>query len=449
MKRIIFSLCAVLIIATGTSFSQEEKEESQQQEDIKTGWTFGALPTITFNSDLGFQYGALVNLYNYGDGSRYPKFDHSLYFEVSRFTKGSGINRFFYDSDQLIKGIRTSVDISLLTDKALDFYGFNGYESKYNPVWEDDEDIDYQSRVFYKHERKLFRFKTDFQGKLVGEKLGWVAGFTYYHFDVNSVDIDNLNEGKDEEDKLPVIDGLYDRYVLWGIIPDKEIKGGPLTYLKLGVSYDTRDNEPNPMSGIWAEVVLQTAPSFLGNKDYPHTKIAITHRQYFTIIKNDLSFAYRLGYQGTISGDPPFFAQPLMITSVLKGAFSEGLGGGKSVRGILRNRVVGDGFAYSNLELRWKFFHGKFLNQNLYLALNTFIDGGIVTSPIEFDTPSVLPPDKYDDYFNQEKDGLHLSYGAGLRVVLNQNFIVACDFGKTTNTEDGNTGLYIGLNYLF
>ena len=110
---------------------------------------------------------------------------------------------------------------------------------------------------------------------------------------------------------------------------------------------------------------------------------------------------------------------------------------------------IGDGFAYGNLELRWKFFRGRFLNQNLYLALNTFVDGGIVTSPIEFDTSSVLPPDKYDDYFNQEKDGLHLSYGAGLRVALNQNFIVACDFGKTTNTEDGNTGLYIGLNYLF
>ena len=447
MKRIILSLCAVLIIATGTSFSQ--KEISQKQETAKSGWTFGGLPTITFNSDLGFQYGALVNLYNYGDGSRYPKFDHSLYFEISRFTKGSGINRFFYDSDQLIKNIRTSVDISLLTDKALDFYGFNGYESKYNHVWQDDEDADYVSRVFYKHERNMFRFKTDFQGKLVGEKLGWVAGFTHYHFSINPVDIDNLNEGKDEEDKLPDVDGLYDKYVEWEIIPHKEIHGGPLPYLKLGISYDTRDNEPNPMSGVWTEVVLQTAPSFLGNNDYPHTKIAITHRQYFTIIKNDLSFAYRLGYQSTISGDPPFFAQPLMITSVLKGAFSEGLGGGKSVRGLLRNRVVGDGFAYGNLELRWKFFHGKFLNQNLYLALNTFVDGGIVTSPIEFDT-SVIPAEvNQNDYFNQEEDGLHLCYGAGLRVVLNQNFIVACDFGKTTNTEDGNTGLYIGLNYLF
>ena len=79
---------------------------AQEKEMVtKTGWNFGALPTITFDTDLGFQYGALVNLYNYGDGSRFPSYNHSLYFEVSRFTKGSGINRFYYDSDRLIKGL--------------------------------------------------------------------------------------------------------------------------------------------------------------------------------------------------------------------------------------------------------------------------------------------------------------------------------------------------------
>ena len=36
---------------------------------LKTGWKFGgALPAITFDSDLGFQYGALVEFFNYGDG---------------------------------------------------------------------------------------------------------------------------------------------------------------------------------------------------------------------------------------------------------------------------------------------------------------------------------------------------------------------------------------------
>ncbi len=71
-----------------------------QEEVAKEGWNFGALPAITFDTDLGFQYGGVINLYHYGDGSRYPTYNHSIYLEVSRFTKGSGINRIYYNSDQ-------------------------------------------------------------------------------------------------------------------------------------------------------------------------------------------------------------------------------------------------------------------------------------------------------------------------------------------------------------
>ena len=47
--------------------------EEPKKEITKDGWSFGGLPTITYDSDLGFQYGAMVNLYDYGDGSGYPK----------------------------------------------------------------------------------------------------------------------------------------------------------------------------------------------------------------------------------------------------------------------------------------------------------------------------------------------------------------------------------------
>lgn len=46
---------------------------------VKKGFSFGALPAVSYDSDLGFQYGVLSNLYWYGDGSRYPAYDHSLY----------------------------------------------------------------------------------------------------------------------------------------------------------------------------------------------------------------------------------------------------------------------------------------------------------------------------------------------------------------------------------
>ena len=95
MKKLM--LFGFLVFAVTGLFAQDEAEK---KEVTKDGWNFGALPTITYDTDLGFQYGALVDLYNYGDGSRYPKYNHKLYFEVSRFTKGSGINRFYYDSDR-------------------------------------------------------------------------------------------------------------------------------------------------------------------------------------------------------------------------------------------------------------------------------------------------------------------------------------------------------------
>ena len=121
------------------------------------------------------------------------------------------------------------------------------------------------------------------------------------------------------------------------------------------------------------------------------------------------------------------------------------------MRGILRNRVVGDGFLYSNFELRWKFTRFMFLNQNIYLGLNAFIDAGTVINPIEVDKSGVTlePDEELPDYFDKEKDNIHSSVGAGLRVVMNENFIIAFDFGKALDPKDGNIGIYIGLNYLF
>ncbi|HEX2975241.1 MAG TPA: hypothetical protein VHO68_04840, partial [Bacteroidales bacterium] len=145
-----------------------------QEKKAKTGWKFGgALPAITFDSDLGFQYGALVEFYNYGDGSRYPDYFDHTYTEVSHYTKGSGIYRFMYESNHIIPGVHWTSDISYLPDQASHFYGFNGYESIFNEAWMNEDDPAYRSRMFYRFERNQFRFKNDFQGKLSGEHIKW------------------------------------------------------------------------------------------------------------------------------------------------------------------------------------------------------------------------------------------------------------------------------------
>jgi len=429
-----------------------------QEKKVKTGWKFGgALPAITYDSDLGFEYGALAEFFNYGDGSKYPDFIDHTYTEISRYTKGSGIYRFMFESRHLIPGVEWISDLSYLPNSAATFYGFNGYESVYNKDWMDNKlsSPPYRTRMFYRYQKNQFRFKNDFQGKLSGEHLKWSAGFAFQDFTTSSVNIDKLNKGKKE--LLPSVDslpGLYERYQALGIIPADEVKGGWINTLKVGLTWDSRDNKPNPMKGLWTEIGLEAAPKFMGN-NWGFSKLYIIHRQYFTLIEKNLSFVYRLGFQATLSGHAPFFYQTEVITSRLTGATSEGLGGSKTLRGILLDRVVGDDFFMGNLELRWKPLYFKFFKQDCYMGLNGFYDFGMVTKDIKM--PADLkntfsekyPTENYSDYFKPGAEKLHQSAGVSVMLVMNQNFVVAIDCGKAFNVQDGNIGFSIGLNYLF
>jgi len=447
--RIPIILVACVLLTTAGAFAQQDTTK-KSDEKVKTGLNLGALPAVAFDSDIGFQYGLLANLFQYGDGSVYPDYRWSLYGEWSRTTKGSGINQLFFDSKYLLpSNIRVTADLSFLTEQALDFYGFNGYESVYNSAFTDKDDTEnYISRVFYRHERKLARFTIDFQRRIGDLPLRWIAGYGYFNTQIAPVDIEKLNKGRDEEDLLPDVDGLYDKYVAWGLISPEEADGGALNFLKAGLVYDTRDNEPNPNRGIWTELVMMTAPTFLGNSEAAYTKLAFTHRQYLPVVPQKLTFAYRLGWQGTIDGVAPFYMQPYMINTFTKSTKNDGLGGARSLRGILRNRVVGDAFGYGNFELRYKFLKFSKWNQNFYFSLNGFSDMGMITKTIPLDLSLVSETDK-TELFKTIDQGLHFSYGAGLRIAMNQNFIVAVDYGLAGDERDGKSGMYINLVFLF
>ena len=425
MKKLVLAISFVMTVSA--VFSQQK---------VKKGLGFGALPAISYDSDLGFQYGALVNLFDYGDGTNYPKYNHSLYLELSTYTKGTTIARVRYDSEHLIPNIRTTLDVAYVPDQMADFYGFNGYQSIY------DDNLNESYRNFYKNEKNTFRIKADFQGYFGESKFGWVAGYAFYNFKMDSVDIDKL--------ELSAVPGgdLFQKYKSWGLISDAEADGGSINYLKAGFKYDSRDQLACPEKGIFTEAVIQSAPKFI-NEAFPHTKLAIIHRQYFSLAK-DLQFAYRLDYQTTIgSNKVPYFAQPELITSFLIAASNQGLGGKSSVRGILRNRVVGDAVGFGNFEFRYKFLRFEWLKQNFYLGTNVFFDSGLVLKPIEMDLSAVSATDRATYFSNYESGKFHSAAGIGLKIGWNENFVISADYGKAFNKQDGNSGMYIGLNYLF
>ncbi len=452
MKRtllLMFIYCGFMLLQNAVQ-AQEAKEKKEAK--TPTGFSFGALPTISFDADMGFQYGGLVSLYDYGDGTLYPSYKQMMKVEVSRYTKGSGTNQIFYDAKNLLPHhLRLTADLSYLTEKSLDFYGFNGYQSRYLPDLTDkDISSEYITRVFYRDLRKMFRFTADLQGQISGPHLRWLGGIGIMNMKAGRVDFDAINKGKDEADKLTDTVTLFDKYAEWGIISAAEQDGGSANFLKAGIVYDTRDNEANPMKGMWSEALITYAPGFLFNPEFSYAKLVLIHRQYFTLIKDRLSFVYRLGYQGTIAGNAPFFMQPYMLSSYSSITKTDGLGGAKTLRGIMRDRVVGDGIAYGNLEMRWKFLKTHVGKQNLYFALNGFSDFGMVVQQVKIDKSKISLADqaKYFD-FSFEKDKLHPSLGAGLRIALNENFILAVDYGFAMNKQDGAKGLYINIGNLF
>jgi outer membrane protein assembly factor BamA len=445
-KQIHLLPLIALIIFPFIASSQEDSTRHHKKRINISG-----LPVVAYDADMGFQYGIVGNLYDYGDWKKYPEYRHAVKLEISRFTKGTGINQVFYDTKYLIPGnIRLTADLSYLTEKAVDFYGFNGYQAVYNEPWEDDEDSAYITRMFYRHERKLFRFTCDFQGPILENKLRWLAGIGIMNFKTATVDIDRLNKGKDEDKLLPDTITLYDQYVSWGIIPADEKDGGNANFIKAGIVFDTRDNEPNPMKGLWDEALFAYSPGFFFNDGNSFLKLVLIHRQYFTIVKKKVNFCYRLGYQGTIAGHTPYYFQPYMLSSFSYVTKTDGLGGAKNLRGILRNRVVGDGVVWGNIELRWRVVNFIIAKQNFYVGLNAFFDAGMVVQEVDFERDGIDPAltGEYFD-FSYSNDKIHPSAGAGLRVGWNENFIVSVDYGFALDHKDGIRGLYIAFGNLF
>ena len=90
MKRLLTSL---LFCATTMGLIAQE---NTSKEIIKKGWNFGPLPVVGWDSDLGFQYGACVDIFNYGDGSNYPSYNYKVNLEASTYTGGSSLLRCYH-----------------------------------------------------------------------------------------------------------------------------------------------------------------------------------------------------------------------------------------------------------------------------------------------------------------------------------------------------------------
>ena len=437
MKRTIAIITSLLV--TVSAFCAGDKDEK-----VKTGWNFGFVPAVSYNSDLGFQYGINADIYNYGDGSIFPRYKHKFSTEVSRYTKGMTRLHLFYDSKYLIPGIRVTAAATYMNNPMFSFYGFNGAAEPYQEVWNANKD---EGVAFYNFQRNMLRVLADFQGE-IAPGLNWAAGLSYWNFDIDDID---------KEPYSPALT-LYHVYKNENLIRQDEAEGGNRVEMKAGLVYDTRDLDSAPSHGIWAELYLNGSPDVFGD-GYKYLKLCAHFRQYLPIISdNRMTFAYHLAYQGTVAGEVPFYMQSNITTLYLRQILSEGLGSINTVRGTLYNRMIGDSYAWANFELRLKLFSFNLINQSWYLAMNPFFDMGAIVKPYRMDEFEayaqryiyVDPMKPRPEDLQKAATKLHESAGAGLKLVMNQNFIVGCEVAKPLDPDDNpGLGVNIGLNYIF
>ena len=422
---------------------------------VRQGWSFGVLPSVAYDADLGFQYGALTNIYYFGDGSTYPDYLHSFYAEAAYTTKRFGIFRTAYDSRYLIPNHRLSVDLTYLPDQMCDFYGFNGYQSVYNAAYSNQKDPNYISRAYYKYRRDLFRFSADLQGE-IHKPFYWNAGVGVLSFAVGPVDVDRLNRyTRNEADRLPdTVMALFDHYVKLGYISLDEAAGGTHPYLHGGATYDTRDRQQNPTRGIHADAFLTYYIGLGSMSEYNNLKFNTAFRHYLPIVEKRLILAYRLGTQLNVAGDCPFYLNTYLNQLYMQRVVYEGLGGANSVRGIMRNRILAPGVAFANVELRTQLFGFKVKKNMFYVGLNPFVDAGMVVQPYrtvvgdaQQDTPTAD-----DGYFGNDRlYEPHVAGGCGLKVAMNDNFVLSVDWATAFDKQDNGkfSNLYIKMGYMF
>jgi hypothetical protein len=206
----------------------------------------------------------------------------------------------------------------------------------------------------------------------------------------------------------------------------KGCSGGFDNVLRLAVSYDTRDFEPDPNTGIYSELSTELATKALGSQ-YTYVRAMLSVRGFYSPFPEiaDLVLAARAVAE-LQSGGTPFFSMQLL-------PFIDdnhvGLGGLRTLRGFDQNRFVGPVIGLTNYELRWTFAHARLLKQDFGLIAVPFLDIGRV----------------FDRVSQVTLAGWKRSQGIGLHIAWNEATVVAADLGFSREGQ----ALYLNFNHMF
>ena len=411
---LVLGLSATAIAQEPTPDVDVEKATEDKLEAWQTpGWGWGALPAVNYNSDEGFGFGALGSYYKYDGETKPYKWSATLLL----FMTTQRIHSHYLDVDVLkLAGgrLRLTGRAQFSATRAENYCGVGAYvtcdpaeaEDKADELSLTGDERDVFLRRYYKSRYLNPRGYINARWKLsdMPHRVELFGGVRYQY----------LRPG-DLTEKT-----VWENTKYAQDFPNGET--GHLAVTQAGIMADNRDNEPAPNTGYWIE-----ASGRVGAGDWTYAGFNVTLRGYVPLAGGDrLVLADRFMFDGMF-GDAPTVEQNWF------GGFQfwNGFGGLNAGRGIRQRRYRGLVMGLNQTELRWKFLKANIMGDTaLDLTLLGF--GDLAYTQEDWQSGGRILP----------------GTGGGLRVAINQNFIVRADVGVSP-LEDWAPSTYIDLRHLF
>jgi hypothetical protein len=406
-------------------------------KDKRTNTYVTGFPAVGWDPETGFTFGAALQWYDNGpDDSpffRYTPYRERLAVAGTISTGGAARGLVGYDWPYVEDSpwrIRTAALVQ--QNKFENYFGigedtlghltYPGSPREYNNFseYQDalNQNVNGQTWERYNEYRKtqlggVFTVERDYWGSWLRPQLGVqinhinVGDYTGYEFD-----------GAIQQPTRLFLDNQAGKII--------GFDGGWDNALKAGLTFDTRDFEPDPSAGVMLQAVSRISTHALGSS-FNYEQLTLSARGFHNLLDDTgrLILAGKVSYVMNF-GDVPFYSAPI-IPYTDGDAF--GLGGFPTLRGFVTDRFVGKDAMFAGAELRWSFAEAMLGKQHLRFMLVPFVDAGRVYDSISRTTLDNLKPDG----------------GIGFRLAWNLSTIVSFDYGRS-----GEGGLfYMELGHQF
>jgi len=407
------------------------------------------LPLANYDPNTGFGLGARA--YYYWDGTRedplfaYTPYRHRVFLQAFASTGGLQFHWLDYDAPNIFDSqfrLRAGLVYERQTQRNyfglgsrgmrdLTFPGAPGgrsyasfaeYDAALHELQPGGKTYALYDKSFFERPVLLLGIERSMFGGLVRPFLGF--GFSYAHIRDYSGDTADAIDASGGKVKASMAETRLHEDCAAGLVVGCD--GGFDNALRVGLSFDSRDFEPDPNSGVFADLSVEVGSNAFGSR-FQYVRGLLAVRGYFSPIPSvtDLVLAARGVYEVQSSG-VPFFTMDIIPFLEDNRA---GLGGVRTLRGFVQDRFVGSVIALTNFEMRWTFLRFKLLEQNFGLIAVPFLDLGRV----------------FDRVSDTTLRGFKRSQGAGLRIAWNLATIIMIDYGISSE----GTGLYINFNHIF